>query len=325
MLLRAVVQVALDATPLGVGRATTRAREARSSSAWRCSSSSEACSAESSCTLCSASPTWRASSASTRSSAASSGAAGRRSATISPSSPPAFVIGATRSPAALPRSRSDLGQPHRQPMPAPRRPRGRRPTAPPVERISVRAVAVRVRRGALEHPVRARPHLGRVERQRPPQRLGELQQQLVERQRAGEARTERAQSLLGAGAVVVDEPGGGGCDAPPQRNPQQRARGRADRTEAQQPPLVPGRRATEREHDGGPDRGDQRGQPQQHDHLSDRVPQPAARGRGSQPGQDARHLSAFRCRRRWARGRRRPPRRACAPRARPPRRPVRHG
>ena len=76
VLLRAVVQVALDAAALArrwprrCGRAS-----ARSSSAWRRTSSSDSCSAESSFTLCSARPTWRASSVSAWSSSSSNGSA----------------------------------------------------------------------------------------------------------------------------------------------------------------------------------------------------------------------------------------------------------
>ena len=76
VLLRAVVQVALDAAALGVGRPRRCGRAtARSSSAWRRTSSSDSCSAESSFTLCSASPTWRASSVSAWSSSSLNGSA----------------------------------------------------------------------------------------------------------------------------------------------------------------------------------------------------------------------------------------------------------
>ena len=78
--------------------ATMRAREARSSSAWRRTSSRLAWSAESSCMLCNASPTWRANSVSTRSSSSlNMSPSPGRSTTISPRSSPEWLMGAIRS------------------------------------------------------------------------------------------------------------------------------------------------------------------------------------------------------------------------------------
>ena len=50
----------------------------------------------------------------------------------------------------------------------------------------------------------ARPHLGDLEVHRRLERLRELEQQLVERERAGEAAAERAQHLVGRVALAVD-------------------------------------------------------------------------------------------------------------------------
>ncbi len=89
--------------------ATTRAREARNSSARRWSSRSDSCSAVSSCMLCRARPSWRASSASTVSSASlKRSASGGRSTTMRPSSSPEWVIGASRT-TARPRPSSTRG------------------------------------------------------------------------------------------------------------------------------------------------------------------------------------------------------------------------
>ena len=62
---------------------------------------------------------------------------------------------------------------------------------------------------ALEHPTGTGPHLGDLEGQCPAQRLGERQQQVIEGLRAGETAAERTQRILRRGAFlarVADEP-----------------------------------------------------------------------------------------------------------------------
>ena len=54
----------------------------------------------------------------------------------------------------------------------------------------VRAAGVGIRRHPLEHAPGASPHLGGVERERLAQRLGDLQEQLVERERPRDPVTE---------------------------------------------------------------------------------------------------------------------------------------
>ena len=100
-----------SASPL----ATMRARDSRSSSACLRSSSRVVCSAESSWALWKARPTCRASSVSTRSSSSEKvSAAAGRSTTISPSSSPAWLTGATRSWLVL-AAVEQRGQPDRDP------------------------------------------------------------------------------------------------------------------------------------------------------------------------------------------------------------------
>ncbi len=67
-----------------------------------------------------------------------------------------------------------------------------------------RRLAVRHGGRALEHAVGAGPHLGRGELHALLQRLRELQQQLVERDRTRHARAERLQRLVGRLALAVD-------------------------------------------------------------------------------------------------------------------------
>jgi hypothetical protein len=52
---------------------------------------------------------------------------------------------------------------------------------------------------------RAGPHLGRLQHEALPQRLGQLEQQLLERDGPGEPGPERAQRLVGRMLLAVDE------------------------------------------------------------------------------------------------------------------------
>ncbi len=192
-----------SASPL----ATTRARDARSSSAWRRSSSIELCSAVSSCALCRARPTWRARSASTRSSSSRKVTPpSPRLITMMPSSSPPWLIGATRSgPGGT--VRDDRRHPHRGPRVA--RDAGARDDRALVGRHVDRALA---HVGHRDHEVQdlavAGVDLGRGQRQRLAQRLDQLQQQLVHGDGARQAAAEGAHDLVGRLARAVGEAGG---------------------------------------------------------------------------------------------------------------------
>ena len=179
VLLRAVVEVALDPAALGVAaprRCGPGTRAARRPGLR--TSSRDSCSAESSCTLCSARPTWRASSVSAWSSSSSNGSpSSARRTTMRPSSstgvrdrrdahhrlragPTSGGIH-TRARCRRTPARATTGSP---PVRSSREPGGPgRP--PPLERR------------------RPGPHLGRRRAHVFLQRLGELEQQLVERER----------------------------------------------------------------------------------------------------------------------------------------------
>ena len=126
--------------------------------------------------------------------------------TISPSSSPEFVIGRDAQQRVLPARRA-------APAARPRASAG--PTTP--ARATTGLLGLRARpaapaRDRAPTPLRSsrRPspvHTSApLEHQRLPQRLGQLQQQLVERDRAGEAAAERAQHLVGRVPLAVHEP-----------------------------------------------------------------------------------------------------------------------
>ena len=208
VLLRAVVQVALDPAPLGVGRLDDAgARDARSSSAWRRTSSSDSCSAESSFTLCSASPTWRASSVSAWSSSSSNG--------IAPSGAahddqPEQLARVRRPARRASRGSRSVGDERRQPHLRPRGPGHAGARDDGLLLGAERRAARGPRSGtdtARSSRRRRRVHTSATSSvHRLLQRLGELQQQLVERERARQAAAEGPQHLVGRVPLAVDAP-----------------------------------------------------------------------------------------------------------------------
>ena len=91
--------------------------------------------------------------------------------------------------------------------------------------------------------------------------LGQLQHQLVERDRACESLPERSQRLVGRDAVAVHEAVGPLGQPAPCRQVQQRRESGGDHRQQQQCPLATLRRATEPEDDDDVDAEDERRQP----------------------------------------------------------------
>ncbi len=251
VLLRAVVQVALDAAPLGVGRLDdARPRDARSSSAWRRTSSSDSWSAESSLHVVQGEADLAGQLGErlvVRPRRTPSRPSGRRT-TMHPSSSPEFVIGATLSTGSSRPPRPAPGATP-APTPGPRRRRARRPAPPRSPSAMRRRTPVGNRRLPARAPGRAGPHLGDVERERLLERLGQLEQQLVEGQRAGQAAAEGAQHLVGRVTFAVDPPGWRLVEALARRDPQQRGDSRGEHRQTQHGSLVSRGRPAEAEHD----------------------------------------------------------------------------
>ena len=128
------------------------------------------------------------------------------------------------------------------PTPRPTRRRARRPSPPRGPSASVAGPAVGHRHRALEAAAAPRVHTSAtLERHRLLQRLRELEEQLVERERAREAAAERAQHLVGRVPFAVDAPRRELGESLAHRDPEQRGdRGREHR-EPEQRLLVTGR------------------------------------------------------------------------------------
>ncbi len=174
-------------------------------------------------------------------------ALGARRTTMSPSSSPEFVTGAVRSTGSSRPVRIG-GQPHLRP---------RRTGHAGVrddrlllgrERDAPRA-AVGHRHRTLEPADAARPHLGDLEVHRRLERLGELEQQLVEGERARQAAAERAEHFVGCVALAVDAPRRELGEPFACRDPQQRGDSGREHREAEQRLLAAGRLVAEAEHD----------------------------------------------------------------------------
>ncbi len=181
-----------SASPL----ATILARDSRSASACLRTSSSVVCSAVSSWELWRASPTCRARSVEHPVVVLGERVAiDGRSTTMRPSSSPPWLIGATRTCSAL----APLDE-RRQPD---RRPGGARHAGPrhdgALPRRHDRATRAQIghRRRPLEDLTRSGVDLGAGEAHRLAERLGQLQQQLVHGDGAGEPAAEGPQHLVG--------------------------------------------------------------------------------------------------------------------------------
>jgi hypothetical protein len=119
------------------------------------------------------------------------------------------------------------------------------------------ALAIRHRRRPFEHAVRAGPHLSRRELHALLQRLGELEEQFFERDRARHARTEGLQRLVGRAPVAVDPPVREVFEPIPGGNEQQRGGGRREHRQAEHAPTLVARRLAEAQHDDDVHRHDE--------------------------------------------------------------------
>ena len=156
-----------------------------------------------------------------------------------------------------------LGQQRGEPHPDPRRTghagaRDHRLLLGGDRQLGVAAVGHRHR--ALDRAARAGPHLGAVQVHRLLQRLGELEQQLVERQRAREAAPERADHLVGRVLLAVHPPVRVVLEPLACRDPEQRGGRRAGDRQSEHAALAAVERATERGDDRERHQGDERGE-----------------------------------------------------------------
>ena len=156
----------------------------------------------SSCTLCKARPTCRARSVSNRSSSSVKAApSAGRSQAMSPSSSPVWAIGATR----VGRGHApghEAGQPDVEPRPT-------RHARPADHHAFLLADEIRCQRAMRHHcrdlvvATRPGPDLRAAELHRLSKGLRQLQQQLVERYRAGQSHAPRAKCLVGRDTFAV--------------------------------------------------------------------------------------------------------------------------
>ena len=130
-------------------------------------------------------------------------------------------------------------------------------------------------RGQLQQPVRAGPDLGRLQGHRLVERLGQLQQQLVQRDGPGQPCPEGAQGLVRRRALAVHQPVGGLGEPLAGRVVQQRADGRGGHRQQQQGALALARHLAEAEHDQQVDGHDQAAQPGQRHRVGEQAVDPA--------------------------------------------------
>ena len=192
-----------SASPL----ATILALDSRNASACLRTSSRVVWSAVSSCELCRARPTWRARSASTRSSS-SENSAGHRRAFHDDQPEELTGVADGRNPDLL---LASFPQERRQPDARPGRPRHPGPrhdrALPRRDHDGIRT-EIRNARRALEDFAGPRVDLRALEVHGLAQRLSQLQQQLVHRDRPGQPAPEGAQDFVWRLTRAVDEAGG---------------------------------------------------------------------------------------------------------------------
>ena len=164
--------------------------------------------------------------------------------------------------------------------------------------LGVTAIGHRDR--AFDRAARAGPHLGAVQVHRLLQRLRELEQQLVERQRAREPAPERADHLVRRVLLAVHAPVRVVLEPLARRDPEQRGGRRAGDRQSEHAAFAAVERAAERGDDRERHQRDERGEPAE----GDGVDQEAVDAHGQRPVGAERERE--RDQRRW----RRPPRRA---------------
>ena len=142
---------------------------------------------------------------------------------MSPRSSPAFAIGATLS-GRSPRPSSSAGS-QTASHAGPETPRASDNLLLRGAERQARPAAVGVGHRALEQAAGSGPDLGRLQSEPPPQRLDELQQKLVERERAAQPRPERAQHVRSAPPLDGQERGGEPLEPAARRLVEQRRNG----------------------------------------------------------------------------------------------------
>ena len=138
--------------------------------------------------------------------------------------------------------------------------------------------------GALESPGRARPHLGDVERHRLLERLGELEEELVERQRARQAAPERPQHLVGRVPFPVDPARRPLRQPLPRRHPEERGDRGGQHRETEQRPLPRVGRTAQAQHDEQVGRTDQPDEPGERDRVDEQAVDPHRRATPTRRG-----------------------------------------
>ena len=137
------------------------------------------------------------------------------------------------------------------------------------------------------------PHLGGLQHHRLAQALGELEEQLVHRDRAGQPLTERAQRLVGGDPLAVDETVGAFGQPAPSGQVEQRGESGGDHRQQQQRAFVIRRGAAEAEDDDDVDGDDERRQPGEGDGVGEQAidpgdhprQRPAGEADGDEPGE----------------------------------------
>jgi hypothetical protein len=153
-----------------------------------------------------------------------------------------------------------------------------------------RGPSVGIGRRPLQHVARARPHLRRVEGQGPPEQLRQLEQELVERERASHPAAECAQHLLRRGPFSVHDPPREAAQPLAPGRIDHGGDGRRDHRERQQRALIVRRAPPEAEDDRDGHGDDDRGKPGRGDRRDEQPVPEAAQLRAELPRPGHDHL-----------------------------------